>query len=192
VSRAGQTALALFVGGLLGIAALSYTTRREVAALKAAGDSARAAAVARDSAASAASDSMGAIIDSLQSSKAPVTVRITVDSAAQDSLKRALAAGLRSQHDTIANQAAQIVHLETEVRDLKANARTDSLSLWTALARSRLLEDSLHAQTREVVRLNGRIQDLDGHALPKWLRVSFDVAQKVLAAKGLVDLARGK
>lgn len=181
--------LILFASGAAaGILLTCWGVNKQVEHLKQSGDSAQAIAEHRDSASTARWVHDSLVIDSLQKSKAPVVVRITRDSAAQDSLKRALVAGLQSQHDTITNQALQIVHLEQQVVDLKANARTDSLSLFKAMGVARVLRDSLHAQTKTIVDLNADIQRLNSHRLPGWARVGFELLRTGLAAKGLVDV----
>jgi hypothetical protein len=189
----GSAALLLFAGGIAaGVLLTCWGVNKQVEHLKQSGNTAQALAAARDSAATAFKDSAFSVIDSLQNAKQPTIIRISVDSAKQDSLKHALAAGLKSQHDTIVNQAAQIVHLESQVADLKVNARRDSLSLFGAMAAAQVLEDSLHAQTKTIVNLNAEIQRLNSHRLPAWARTGFAVLRSGLAIKGLVDVAHGK
>lgn len=183
--------LAFVAGAVAGGAFAGWSARREVTDLQARSDSVTAAAVSRDSASAEKAAADSATIAALQASKKPATVTIRADSAAQDSLERAMA-GLKTGADTIKNQARQIVALKSEVDSLKSNARTDSLSLWTAMRRGDALRDSLHAQTVTIVGLNERIQALSGRTFPKWARISFAIVEKGLAAKGLADVIRGK
>lgn len=180
-----------FVGGVVTTLLWNAGSRDEVERLKQRADSAEAAAIARDSAATEQAARDSAVIDSLQQSKRSRYVTISTDSATQDSLERAMG-GLKTARDTIANQAGQIVALKSERDSLRANARTDSLSLWLAMRRGDALRDSLHAQTGTVVALNAEIQRLNHHTFPKWLRVSFTVVEKALAVKGAVDLVQGR
>lgn len=177
------------IGAVAVVALIAGNQRKEIIRLKVVGDSIQAAAVVRDSAAAAEAAASARRVDSLQSTKRRESVRL---SASRDSLRRALDGGLASAHDTIVNQAAQIVLQDSVITELRENAKTDSLSLWEAMGRGDRLLDSLRVQTAAVVVLNGQIQRLNQHTLPKWLRVSFDVAVKALAAKEIVDLARGK
>jgi chromosome segregation ATPase len=188
----GSAALLLFAGGVAaGVLLTCWGVNKQVEHLKRSGDEAQAAAAARDSAATAFKDSAFSVIDSLQNAKRPTIIRISVDSAKQDSLKRAMG-GLKTAQDTIHNQAQQIIALEDQVDSLKVNARRDSLSLFGAMAAAQVLEDSLHAQTQTIRNLDAEIQRLNSHRLPAWARTGFAVLRSGLAIKGLVDVAHGK
>lgn len=168
-----------------------WSTNQKVAQLQHRGDSVTAAAHVLDSTTTRFADSVRHVVDSLQASKKPVTIKITIDSATAKRYAAALKTA-RTPRDSNVAYAAQVVALDAEIVGLHRNAHTDSLSLWKAMARGDSLQGALHDQTKTIADLNVEIQKLNHHALPRWVGISFDVAQKTLAVLKLVDIARGR
>lgn len=184
--------VALWICGVaMGVGLGRWATNRQVAHLKQQGDSAQAAALARDYAATAFSDSLVQYIDSLKQTKKPVTIKIAMDSAAAARAAQAVAAATTARDSNVA-LVAEVTALASENTGLRINARTDSLTLWAAMRRGDSLATVLHDQTQEVVRLNALIQQLNSHTLPTWARVSFEVIRTGFAVKGIADVVAGK
>ena len=182
----GVGLLALLLGGLGGFLLSQAGTNRQILALQIHSDSVNAAAHLRDSTTSRVADSLKARIAALQRAKRPVT---------QDSTGAAVAAlavrDAKTGKDSAAALVVQVAKLTSEVATLKANAAKDAQSLADALLRGDTLETALHKQTDAVADLHDKINALNHHTLPHWLRLSFDVLQKGCALKGAVDVIRG-
>jgi hypothetical protein len=142
----------------------------KVEALQAFGDSVQVAADARAAAALAHSAADSAIIDSLQKSKRPVTIRISRDSALADSAAQAVAVAKTAADSNVA-LVVQVAALKTENAGLRQNARTDSLSVFFAVRRGDSLQVALTEQTKAIADLNRRIQQLTPRT-PKWVKAA--------------------
>lgn len=153
----------------------------KVEALQHYSDSVTVAAKHDSALANVFADSMAGVVDSLQKSKRPVTIKISQDSALEDSAARAVA---RAQTAADSNKAyaIQVLALKSEVAGLRANARTDTLSLAKAMFRGDSLQRVVNAQTTRISNLNIEIQALTPRT-PKWLRVSLRVAELAVAFK---------
>src|SRR5690348_7601632 len=175
-----QGLLIFGLGAVAGIAATCWGTNRQIAAVKQAAKDSTAAAVKRDSATTHYADSLLAQVDSLQKAKRPVTIKITKDSATAALADSAFRAA-KTDSARVVILLTENAALKSEIVGLRANARTDCLSLFDAMATAKTLRDSLHAQTRTIVGLNEQIQQLNQHALPGWARTGFEVARTGLA-----------
>ncbi len=158
-----ETLKSLGIGVIAGAAlAFSYdyfVADKGLREAKAFSDSVAVASAARESVTSHWADSVRNEIVWLQSTKAPVAIKIVKDGA--DAAKAAKAvATAQTAHDSVAALVVEVASLASEVEGLKENARTDSLSLWTAMARGDSLQGVVHDQSRAVADLNARIQAL--------------------------------
>lgn len=118
-------------------------------------------------------DSMATVVTTLQKSKQPITIRISQDSALADSAERAVLRA-RTAAEVITAQSAQITALKSEVVGLRENAKTDSLSLWVAMARGDSLQAVVNTQTTRLSQLNAQVQELTPRT-PAWLRATYKV-----------------
>jgi len=175
-----QGLLIFGLGAVAGIAATCWGTNRQIAAVKQAAADSTKIAIARDSAVTHYADSLKDQVDSLQKAKRPVTIQISHDSAEAAKADSALAVA-KTKDDSILAYRTENVSLKLEIVGLRKNAHTDSLSLFDAMARGNVLQDSLRAQTRTIVGLNTQIQQLNQHALPGWARTGFEVLRTGLA-----------
>lgn len=147
----------LGAGAMFGID--RYLSDKGLRELKAHADSVQVASAVRESVTTRYADSLRNEVVWLQNTKAPVVVKIVKDSADASRAARAVAEA-KTVGDSNMALVVEVAALASEVAGLRLNARTDSLSLFQAMARGDVLQDSLHAQSRAIADLNARIQAL--------------------------------
>ncbi len=175
-------AIAFAIGLAIAFAYDYFVADKGLREAKVYADSVAVAADARESVTTRWADSLRNEIVWLQSTKAPVTVKIVKDSTDAAKAAKAVAAA-QTAHDSAQALVVEVASLVNEVEGLKENARTDSLSLWTAMARGDSLQNVVHDQSRAVADLNARIQAL--HPKPtlalKLLKGTSYIATAVIA-----------
>lgn len=178
------TGLVTFVlGAVLGVGVMYFTSSRKEAALKAYADSVQMVSAEATARATAYADSMRRVSDSAAAAEFAAKTALNNARQVARNLSQAVAQA-RTASDSNTALVALVAQQDTVIKTQFLALSAADAQIATERLRGDSLDVALGSAKRTIADLTHHIDQLNGHALPKWARIGLKTVEVGLAVRG--------